>query len=53
MCVYTHTQTHTQVDYYSAIKKNETLPFEATCIQNRNRLTDAEKTNLRKERGIN
>ena len=40
-CVRTHTHTHT-VDYYSAIKKNETLPFEATCIQNRNRLTDAE-----------
>ena len=53
MCVYiykyvrarahTHTHTHTHtVDYYSAIKKNETLPFEATCIQNRNRLTDVE-----------
>ena len=41
MCARAHTHTHT-VDYYSAIKKNETLPFEATCIQNRNRLTDAE-----------
>ena len=35
MCVYTHTHTHTYiyihtVEYYSAIRINQTLPFVAT-----------------------
>lgn len=29
--VCTHTRTHT-VEYYSAIKKNEILPFVTTCM---------------------
>ena len=31
VCVYTHTHTHT-VEYYSAIKKNEVMPFAATWM---------------------
>ena len=31
VCVYTHTHTHTHtIEYYSAIKKNEIMPFAAT-----------------------
>ena len=30
ICIYTHTHTHTHtIEYYSAIKKNEILPFVA------------------------
>ena len=30
VCVYTHTHTHTHtMEYYSVIKKNETMPFAA------------------------
>ena len=32
-CVYTHTHTHTHtMNYYSVIKKNETLPFGKTSV---------------------
>ena len=32
--VYTHTHTHTptQIEYYSAIKKNKVIPFAATWM---------------------
>ena len=31
VCIHTHTHTHT-IEYYSAIKKNEILPFAAACM---------------------
>ena len=31
MCIHTHTYTHT-VEYYSAINKNEIMPFAATWM---------------------
>ena len=36
--VHTHTHTHTHtyiyaLDYYSAMKKNKTLPFVITCME--------------------
>ena len=31
VCKYTHTHTHT-LEYYPAIKKNETLPFATICM---------------------
>ena len=33
--MYTHTHTHTHthtLEYYSAIKRNEIMPFAATCM---------------------
>ena len=33
MCIHTHTHTHTHtMEYYSATKKKETLPFAATWM---------------------
>ena len=31
VCVYTHTHTHT-MEYYSAIKRSDMVPFAATWI---------------------
>ena len=31
MCIHTHTHTHT-MEHYSAIRKNETMPFAATWM---------------------
>ena len=34
MFIHTHTHTHTHtLEYYSAIKKNEILPFATTCME--------------------
>ena len=45
--VHTHTHTHMQTEYYSAIKKNKTLPFAATWMGLENiivsKATQAEK----------
>ena len=30
--IHTHTHTHT-IEYYSAIKKNEIMPFATTCMK--------------------
>ena len=33
MCTHTHTHTHTHTEYYSAIRKNEILPFAMMWIE--------------------
>jgi len=33
LCIHTHTYTHTHtMEYYSAIKKNETMPLASTSM---------------------
>ena len=43
-CAHTHTHTHTHTqEYYSAIKKNETLPFATTCMDPESKRIQSEK----------